>query len=144
MAHKMPLYVRQHYAIKKTLLRRSWALECDTCGQILSLLKPPKGMPIEENGLRAVIAHTQSHQTPKGQKLYTVAHIGDEVNAQVTPYIHPDRTVDAVYTVPGGHVVHVYAANLTHAKVRSAGISRAHFNAGTPGTGRRHWRFNPR
>lgn len=144
MAHKMPLYVRQHYSYKKTTVGDGWYLKCDTCGQTFNLLKPPPGMPIEENGLRMLMTHTQSHQTPEGQSLYTVALVGDRLKSQQTTHIHPDRVVDAVYTVPGGHVVHVYASNLTHAQVKAAGVIRAHFNPGTPGAGRRHWRFNPR
>lgn len=144
MAHKFPLYIRQHYSTKPTISGDGWVVKCDDCGHTFSILRPPPGMPIEENGLRMLITHTQSHQTPKGQRLYTVAHIGDGVHAQETPYIHPDRVADTVYHVPGGHVVHLYAANLTHAKVKSMGITRAHFNPGAPGTGRRHWRFNPR
>jgi hypothetical protein len=142
MAHKLPLYVRQHYTSKPTTSGDGWVLKCDTCGETKNLLKPPPGQSIEEHGIRMLMTHTQTHLTPKGHKLYTVAHIGDEVKAQTTPYIHPERQVDTVYEVPGGHMVHTYAANQKHATIRAHGIMRAHFN---PANRNRHnWRNNPR
>lgn len=129
---RFSLPIRKHYSTK--YVDNKPTLVCDTCAQSFQTTTL----------VNELMAHTQSHQTPQGEKLYTVAQVGEEVTAQRTPYMHPDRVVDAVYTVPGGHVIHLYAANQKHAEVKFAGLSKAHFNPGAPGTGRRHWRFNLR
>lgn len=140
MAHKLPIHIRRHYSYRPT--RNGWTLTCDTCGGAFNLPKSPPGQPIGENGLRMLMAHTQIHLNPPGTRLYTVAYTGDQTKAELVSHMPPEQQVEKVYEVPGGHVVHVHAANLGHARVKARGVFNAHFHPNTPG--RHHWRHNPR
>lgn len=147
MAHKLPLYVRQNFSVKATKSGDGWALKCDTCGETLSLLRPPAGKPVEEHGLRVLRKHVESHLIPRGMKSYRVVggNNHDLVVSETTPGPNFDGSTekyDQVHELASSYyMVLVYAANMRHARTKAEGLFR---NYKTPPKRRHHWRFNPR
>lgn len=128
MAHKFPLFVRQNFSVKPTKSGDGYALKCSTCGETLSILRPPAGMPVEEHGLHMLRRHVESHLIPCGMKSYRVVggDLTDLVVAQTTPSCNADGHIeryDQVYKVGTNYyMVLVYAANIRHAKTKAQGL----------------------
>jgi hypothetical protein len=143
MAHKLPLYVRQHYNAKPTISKDGWFLRCDHCTKTFNLLKPPPGMPVEENGLRMLRRHTQTHTAPKDSpNAYRVVgyDLGDLVVAPTI--LDGGEKPDMVHVLGNNYyMVAVYAANVKHARLKAHGLIKAYLEIPSQ---RRHWRHNPR